>query len=695
HGYYLNASYYPNGTIKDVEGSMLAPFGDDDEQMLLNISAYRVFDYDITDEVTWGVDVDDEFIYDYAENRYEDDYYADGDDENRGKFASEVKMIITKFNETTFWLEGNGFGDENNTSPMVFQGVYADIYFWNISLNMFVLEMHNYLIGAANNFYSMMIREGPQFVIPTSATQEDFEYMFNPDILEERDMDFDEMSITWGNIIHFKMWNSTGSEIVKVNINSTNGVFMSYLMNSTHSFSYYELKNMTYIEWGVDIGEQFYFKEYGEEGEREIRVTIVGFGYLFDNISFYLENFGGMPLPVGQPELQFFSAVFGIIHHWDRMMEMWFLDSGPLGPTGAPPPPIIRPIAAANKYWAIAPQMLSHGPPILVPNGTTGYDPEFQILFDAMGNMYDEIGYGLDWAYLRNTTANTHMQYNFSANTGTTTMIRGWMYNYDDYFGYYTWNFFSTYLENSVFLAPGLNLIPLQSLFVSDLSITAEITVSGPGAEFIYALNSLNPVPDDLPLGTALGYLDLKITNYTLLTANMTLIITFPSTVDLSTYYPYFWAWNMDGMNNWNGAPQEFYDAIIYDYTTNSVEFEIPMEGPIMILVGVSYGTEPPLTEPGEFTLTSDAGVPDDDGNFVLSWTASEGADGYSVYVSPVGCISDPSQLTVPLAFNITDLTYAITDLPNGTYYFVVVAHNIVGMTLSNCEQVVVGSGVF
>ncbi|KKM73333.1 hypothetical protein LCGC14_1411490, partial [marine sediment metagenome] len=336
--------------------------------------------------------------------------------------------------------------------------------------------------------------------------------------------------------------------------------------------------------------------------------------------------------------------------------------------------------------------MLNEGPPILLPNGTTGFDPEFQNLFDLMGNMFDDISYGLDWAVLKNTTINKRMQYNFSATTGVTTYIGGWTYNYNEYYGHYSWDYFSDYLETSVDLFPTLNTIDLQSLWILDILITAEISVSAPGAKFIYALNAINPVNVPLPMGDELCYLDLKITDHSLLTANITFDVTIPSYIDLSTKYLYFYAWNMGNSLGWSGAPQEFYDSISYDYTANSLTFEIPMEGPIMLLVGISYGTEPPVTEPGDFTLTSDAGNPDEDGNFVLSWTESAGAESYSVYVSPT-YISGESQLLVPLVSNITGLTYPITGLPNGTYYFVVVAHNSAGNTLSNNLEVTVGTG--
>jgi len=699
HGYYLNVSYYynsnniQNGTIKEAKGSILTPFGDSDKQLVLNFTVLRVFDYNITDEVVWGVDVGETFIYDFAEKRFDETHNETYDDPNN-RFAGEIKIVVSKFNETTFWLGGNGFGDNNDTIPMVFQGVYADVYFWNFTENDFVLEMNNRLMGAANNFYPVIINEDPQFIIPISATQEDFEYMFNPNIIKTRGMPYDDMSIVWGSTIHFEMWNSTGHEMVEVNINSTNGIFMNYLMSNYWDFTYFELKNMTYIDWAVDIGDYFYFKEFSGYEDREVRITILGYGYYFDNLSYFFNEHLDVLLPAGQPELQFFSVVMGNVEHWDRDMERWVPEYDPVGyggrTTGPPPPLKPRPIAAANKYWAIAPPMLSEGPPLLLPNGTTGYDTEFQNLFDLMGFMFDEIQYGIDWVHLRNTTVDTYMQYNFSATTGMTTLINGWTYRYDDYFGYFSWDFFSAYLETSVDLVPTLNTINLTSLFVSDISITAEIRVSAPGAEFIYALNAINPVFEPLPMGEDLVYLDLKITNHSLLIGNITLDITIPSYIDLSTEYLYFWVWNMGGTDHWNGAPRGFYDSVAY-YGAYSLRFEIPMEGPLMVLLAISYGTEPPVYPPEDFILTSDAGNPDADGNFVLSWTDAA-AESYSVYVSNT-YITDASDLLIPLASNITGLTYTITDLPNGTYYFVVVAHNSAGNSLSNTLEVTVGTG--
>ncbi|MHA1188615.1 MAG: CARDB domain-containing protein, partial [Candidatus Heimdallarchaeota archaeon] len=90
---------------------------------------------------------------------------------------------------------------------------------------------------------------------------------------------------------------------------------------------------------------------------------------------------------------------------------------------------------------------------------------------------------------------------------------------------------------------------------------------------------------------------------------------------------------------------------------------------------------------PGDFTLSSNAGDPDTDGIFDFTWTAASGATNYSVYRSS-SLITVIDGSTTLLADEITDLTFALSGYSDGTYYFIVVAHNDNGDTLSNCIQV-------
>jgi len=95
------------------------------------------------------------------------------------------------------------------------------------------------------------------------------------------------------------------------------------------------------------------------------------------------------------------------------------------------------------------------------------------------------------------------------------------------------------------------------------------------------------------------------------------------------------------------------------------------------------------LPPPGNFVLSSNAGTPDDNGVFDLSWTSAVGAQDYSVYEYSNYITEINGSLTL-LGAGITDLSIALSGYTNGAYYFIVVAHNAAGDTLSNCIEVVV-----
>ncbi len=92
---------------------------------------------------------------------------------------------------------------------------------------------------------------------------------------------------------------------------------------------------------------------------------------------------------------------------------------------------------------------------------------------------------------------------------------------------------------------------------------------------------------------------------------------------------------------------------------------------------------------PGDFTLSSNAGNPDINGIFDLSWTTASGASNYSVYRSSSFITVIDGSVTL-LASEISDLTWALSGYVDGTYYFIVVAHNNQGDTLSNCVEITV-----
>ncbi|MBD3197087.1 MAG: hypothetical protein GF317_18680 [Candidatus Lokiarchaeota archaeon] len=90
---------------------------------------------------------------------------------------------------------------------------------------------------------------------------------------------------------------------------------------------------------------------------------------------------------------------------------------------------------------------------------------------------------------------------------------------------------------------------------------------------------------------------------------------------------------------------------------------------------------------PDSFSLTTDAGEPDDDGEFTLIWESADDATNYSVYQYS-NFINEINESVNLLVSQITKLNLTLDDYEFGNYYFVVVAHNEYGSTISNCIMV-------
>jgi len=99
--------------------------------------------------------------------------------------------------------------------------------------------------------------------------------------------------------------------------------------------------------------------------------------------------------------------------------------------------------------------------------------------------------------------------------------------------------------------------------------------------------------------------------------------------------------------------------------------------------------TDGGLDTPEIFALSSNMENIDEDGTFDLTWTASSGANNYSVY-RHLSYISEINESLTILASEITNLSLGLSGYTDGIYYFIVVAHNNNGDTLSNCISVVV-----
>jgi ABC-type transport system substrate-binding protein len=95
--------------------------------------------------------------------------------------------------------------------------------------------------------------------------------------------------------------------------------------------------------------------------------------------------------------------------------------------------------------------------------------------------------------------------------------------------------------------------------------------------------------------------------------------------------------------------------------------------------ITVQIGPNPP----GTFILSTDADFPDNDGFFNLTWTNSDGADNYSLYMHNQQISVIDSSLTL-LQDEIATSPFPVFGFSNGEYYFVVAAKNQYGDTMSN-----------
>ncbi|MFX1557899.1 MAG: hypothetical protein ACFFC9_11650 [Promethearchaeota archaeon] len=560
--FFLDGYYYNNGTLKNGTAFLMANMGSG--PVHINTTLKRVFDYNITDELEWGVNIGDEIYYDFFEGS---DWIGD---------AEEKRINITDISNIMVEKSKNSFG--NNTVQMMFQAVYADIFDWNGTD--YELDGSDVILAMANNFYPQYfdsLGSSPSFLYPSNFDREDFEFMWNNDTLRILETPFDEIYYTENSYFESFLKNSTGTTYGHVKVDKSTGLTVSYLVKDEPYIQYYQLKTQTLVDWTLNVGDSFYLKRNGGELE-DLRVSIYESHSVFVNMTELVNDYGymGVPLtvPSEQPELQFFSYLEADFELWDITTESWVWDDYGI-------------IAIANIYWPISPLIFqAGGPPILMPENTVGSDLEN--LFDMFSPVYDDITYSTDYVMLRNSTLDRALTFNFDPTSGRIIMMHGWM----------TmpvpgseWSYASMYPKFNEQLSTGINQFTLQSDFMLDITVDIELNVSigAPTPQYIYSVIPFNPTNITLPNGTALVFFDQLITNYGLIDGNITFTITFPSSIDLNQTELFFFAFNMSGTNQWDSPPSDFYDAIIYDYESNSITFQTEAWGPNAIISAFAY----------------------------------------------------------------------------------------------------------
>ncbi|MFX1314090.1 MAG: hypothetical protein ACFFHD_16000, partial [Promethearchaeota archaeon] len=446
----------------------------------------------------------------------------------------------------------------------------------------------NTMVGAANNFYPQYFDDSAQdgimpIIWPINVPREDFEFMWNNDtLLIWESLPFDEVTIDENGNYDVVLTNSTSIDYVNIVISKSTGVTQSFFMLSSDHFMYYQIKTQTLVDWSVNIGDILYFKQNDdyEYGFTDLRITIFGTYTIYVNMTYMIEEFNLMGIPVtlpsGQPEYQFFSYLEGSIDRWDPSTQSWIHEGE-------------RPFAIANIYWPISPLSFEMGPPLLMPEGTTSSD--LTDIFDMFGDIYDDISYGSGFVTLRNSTLDRTLYFYFDEVSGRVTMMYGWANTPGPG---EEWHYLSYYPKFYRALSTGSNSFTMNSDFITDMTVTVNLNVSvgGPTPDYIYNFLPYNPVNVSVPEGTPLAYFDQLITNWMLINGNITMTMTLPPSIDLNDIELRFYAFNMSGTLQWDEAPPEIYNQITYDYGTNSFTIETP-PWPWDVISAISYVSVP------------------------------------------------------------------------------------------------------
>ena len=558
--YYISNEYNStDGTLQYSEGYFKV---DSDDPMLINITLTRVSDYDITDEIEWGVEVGDKIYYDYTEEGEYDDF----------------EFVITEITDVMLDKSFNSFFEED--IPMIFEVVYANFSTWDGT--QYTLEEEDMPIGCANNFYPQYMGSESNelmILIPNNTLREDIEFMWNLDTMRIMEMSVTEIDLTENGNFELTMQGSSSNFMVNIVIEKSTGITQSFLMRDGSDLVYYEIKNMTLVEWDVEIGDVVYYKQNFDNGETYSRATIIATYGEFANLTEWELDSGGLFMTIpGQPELQFFKVVIADFEEFDEETGTWQYKGDDL-------------FLEANTYWPISPTAMFGGtsPPLFIPLGFTGED--FEDLLGMLSSVFDEMTFTEGRANLRNSTLDKEYDTYIDISTGQITFMGGWMNmpGGDDT----DWMYMTLYPMHNETLHSGTNSISVPSDAVSEIAVSnIEIITNNTGIEIVNALLAYNPTNTSITNGTVLYYSDLFITNSTGL-ENLTLYVKFDGAFDINDYNLTFWAWNMSGNNQWEAAPpEEVADIIVYNYADNSLTIYFPVEGssgPLSIIMAISY----------------------------------------------------------------------------------------------------------
>jgi hypothetical protein len=233
----------------------------------------------------------------------------------------------------------------------------------------------------------------------------------------------------------------------------------------------------------------------------------------------------------------------------------------------------------------MAPYVMMGNMPFIYPEGTTTTD--LQTIYDVMPMWFDDITYNPGHIIMRNTTASKELNMYIDETSGRLEFLGGDTYNYMSG----DWMYISVYPEFIQNLNTGTNYFVLSDNFDMDPTLTVGIDITGStDPDFLYAVLPHNPLDVAIPNGTALLYLEHKITDHAAVDGSITMTLQFPSSIQISQNQIFLYAFNISGTGEWDLAPPEYYlNSVTYDFFNNRMTFEIEVMDPHIIFSAISY----------------------------------------------------------------------------------------------------------
>jgi len=326
------------------------------------------------------------------------------------------------------------------------------------------------------------------------------------------------------------------------------------------------------VEWGVNIGDVLYFGENSHDQKFvEKKIEITGFStWNYDGHWDFDPYIGYLPMS--------FKEIWANISVWDPSIEEFRFEYQDV-------------VGIANNFYPTLPwQSIYKFEPYIFDRTATIEELEFmQNKFSCKYIGLDEFHMDFDGKFLHFEGMNYSSPYEDRTIRGIADMERGVIKLMQRLSNDYLDSI--RFEKNFAPLFSGYNNLMLKSEYIHELSFNAQITTTRSGIHLLYAILKESPVPQRMPYGEPLFYVDMMVTNH-ISVNSMSMRITFPWHIELNSTRLIFFRWNSyDGFHgDWHDIPEEEINkTLTFNYETNSITIEFNMNEHFSNVFALAY----------------------------------------------------------------------------------------------------------